>query len=213
MQDNALPVLLSAAYAPPLSWVMAAIKAPKIYIEAFETYPRQTYRNRCRIITANGILSLSIPVHKLHGLATITKDIRINYHEPWQRNHMRSIDAAYSNSPFYLYYIDELIPFFEKKYEFLLDFNLELFKTIQEILGINTSIALTENYAHQPENMQDLRNAFSPKKIFREHKLIPYHQVFEERYGFVYDLSILDLIFNEGPEARSYLFRAQGNKA
>jgi hypothetical protein len=202
---NTSPVLLSTAYAPPISWIMEVIKAPQIYIEAFETYPRQTYRNRCRIVTANGVLALSIPVQKVHGKQTITKDIRINYREPWQRNHRRTIDAAYSNSPFYLYYIDELMPFYEKTFKYLLDFNLELTNQLIELLGFNATLNLTKAYIHQPNNILDLRHAFSPKNKAPIQKSTPYFQVFEERHGFIADLSILDLLFNEGPGAGSYL--------
>ncbi|MDT8392221.1 MAG: WbqC family protein [Bacteroidales bacterium] len=205
MQASSSAVLLSTAYAAPLSWMKAAINASEIYIEAFETYPRQTYRNRCRIISANGILQLSIPVNKVHGHGTITKDIEIAYDEPWQRTHYRSIDAAYSNSPFFLYYIDELLPFFEKKFRFLLDFNTMLSKAIFKLIGITTEIKLTGSFYHDPEHMHDLRQAFTPKSAPEQKTAIVYHQVFEERHGFIPDLSILDLLFNEGPAARELL--------
>lgn len=205
MQASASTVLLSTAYAAPLSWMQAAINASEIYIEAFETYPRQTYRNRCRIVCANGILPLSIPVSKLHGKGTITKDIEIAYDEPWQRTHRRSIDAAYSNSPFHLHYMDELMPFFEKKYRFLLDFNTLLSISLFKLIGITTEIKLTSSFYHNPENMQDLRLAFTPKNVQEQATGIVYHQVFEERHGFIPDLSILDLLFNEGPAARELL--------
>ncbi len=184
------------------------MKADKVLIEAHETYPKQTYRNRCKIMTANGILPLSIPVTKIEGGATKTKDIEIFYNEPWQRLHQRSIDAAYSNSPFYLYYKDELDVFFNQKYRFLLDFNMEIADTLFKLLGKTVDFKPTTDYIHKPEGTTDLRNSFSPKKEVREDQFKQYHQVFEERFGFKADLSILDLLFNEGPGALSAMNNA-----
>lgn len=191
--------MLTTAYLPPVSWIKAALKADNVIIEACETYPRQTYRNRCRIITANGILPLSIPVTKPGGGKTKTKDIEIFYDDPWQRVHWLSIDIAYSNSPFYLYYKDDLEKFYRKKFRFLLDYNMEILNTIFSLLGETTEISLTEDFIHSPEGILDLRESISPKKADPEGHYEPYHQVFEEKHGFVEDLSIIDLLFNEGP--------------
>jgi len=199
--------MLSTAYLPPVSWMQAALKAEKVIIEAFETYPKQTYRNRCMIITANGVLPLSIPVTKVDGGKTKTKDIEIFYDDPWQRVHWLSIDMAYSNSPFYLYYKDELEKFYRKKFRFLLDYNMEILNTLFSLLGETTEISLTEVFLHSPEGILDLRNAISPKIDDVECNYRPYHQVFEEKHGFVEDLSIIDLLCNEGPGAGSVLNR------
>ena len=194
-------VLLSTAYLPPISWIREAMFADKVMIEAHETYPKQTYRNRCRIMTANGVLPLSIPVTKPDGKHSKTKDIEIFYDEPWQRLHWRSIDAAYSNSPFFLYYKDELEKFYQKKYRFLLDLNLEILQALFSNMGKSIDIALTSDFEHQPQELMDHRNSFSPKKPCDNSQFKRYTQVFEERFGFVADLSIIDLIFNEGPAA------------
>jgi len=205
MESESKTILLSTAYFPPISWIKKALNADKVLIEAYETYPKQTYRNRCRIMTANGMLPLSIPVTKANGRNTRTKDIEIFYDEPWQRLHWRSIDAAYSNSPFYLYYKDELEKFFSVKSRFLLDHNLEIMLSVFRVLEKKIDISLTTEYIHQPEGLTDLRNTFTPKKEVKKSHFIPYHQVFEERYGFMADLSIIDLLFNEGPAAQSAL--------
>lgn len=201
MQPSDINILLSTAYLPPVSWMKEAVQAKSVLIEAYETYPKQTYRNRCRIVTANGVQSMSIPVNKPNGRNTITKDIEIFYNEPWQRLHWRSIDAAYSNSPYYLYYQDELIKFYEKKYRFLLDYNLELLQSILHMMKLSFEIKVTEEYIHHPIEINDLRNSFSPKIFVVPDKVSIYHQVFEDRHGFVADLSIIDLLFNEGPAA------------
>ena len=198
-------ILLSTAYLPPVSWIREAINAEKVMIEAYETYPKQTYRNRCRIMTANGVLPLSIPVSKVHGRNTKTRDIELFYDEAWQRLHWRSIDAAYSNSPFYLYYKDEFEKFYQKKYRFLLDLNQELLFTIFNILGKTPDIGLTTTYLHEPEDITDFRNSISPKISVDEKQFNRYRQVFEERFGFQADLSIIDLIFNEGPACHEFI--------
>jgi len=199
MSPDHINILHSTAYLPPISWVQEIMKAEKVYIEAEETYPRQTYRNRCKLITANGIISLSIPVIRESGSKPITRDIQIFYDEPWQRLHWRTIDAAYSNSPFYLYYKDELKPFYETKYRFLLDFNNALATKLFNILGLKYEVELTTEFNINPVEVIDHRNTISPKSDPDPVKFKTYHQVFEERHGFIPDLSIIDLLFNEGP--------------
>jgi len=207
MQASIDTLLLSTAYLPPVSWFRVALQASELMIEAYETYPKQTYRNRCQLITANGIIALSIPVKKIRGEKKMIQDIEIFYDEPWQRLHWRTIDAAYSNSPFYLYYKDELMPFYEKKYRFLLDYNMMISEALFRLLGYSSDLQLTSTYHHQAEGCTDMRNSFSPKDKANVSHFNPYHQVFEERHGFVPDLSIIDLLFNEGPGASSYLNR------
>ena len=195
---------MSTAYFPPISWIREAVNAEKIFIEAWESYPKQTYRNRCRIAAANGVLPLSIPVNKVHGNGTMTKDVEICYDEDWQRLHRRSIEDAYTNSAFYLYFWDEFSPFFVKKYRFLLDFNMELTSAILRILGENPEIRITDAFVKDPAGGADFRHSFSPKLPIDDKNFNRYPQVFEEKYGFLPDLSIIDLIFNEGPASLDY---------
>lgn len=175
-----------------------------IHIDIFENYLKQTYRNRCSIYSANGKLSLSIPVKKVTGNHTVVKDIEIDYHEPWQKIHWRAIESAYSNSPFFLFYRDDFEPFFLKTTKFLIDLNYELLHVICKHAGISTQILYSEKYYDNNSVITDLRNSFSPKKLVEKNHL-KYHQVFEEKHGFIDDLSIIDLLFNEGKYCMEFL--------
>ena len=198
-------ILLSTTYLGAASYFAEIATADGIGVEAFETYPKQTYRNRCRIVTANGLLSLTIPVVKVNGNHTLLKDIEISYHTKWQQLHWRAITAAYRHSPYFMFYEDALKPFYERRYQSLLEFNQELSKTVLNLAGINKALTLTEAYEKSvSKEITDLRNAFSPKMPF-EKKLPTYIQVFEERNGFQQDLSIVDVLLNLGPETAAYL--------
>lgn len=198
-------ILLSTAYLGPIEYYSNILKANKVIIEKHEHYLKQTYRNRCLISTANGTQSLVIPVVKVNGNRTKIKDAEIFYFEKWQMNHWRTIESAYSNAPFFLYYRDAIFPFYQKKFKYLFDFNQELMHVILVALKANVAVSLTEDYQLPVgKNILDLRNAFSPKK--ESTKSFPrYIQVFEEKHGFARNLSILDLLFNEGPGATNYL--------
>lgn len=194
--------LFSTAYLPPIGYVSKISKSKEIRIEAFETYPRQTYRNRCRIYTANGLLDLSIPVHKPRGNHTKTREVKVSYSENWQQIHLRAIESAYNASPFYLFYKDELLPFYlEKQYENLLEYNTELLKVLLTCCGIQFEIKYTDSF--QKQTTEDYRNRFSPKK--KDGHMPEYPQVFSHKFGFVAGLSIIDLLFNMGPETKAYL--------
>lgn len=202
MQDTA--ILLSTAYFPPVEYFAGIYHAKKIYIEAEENYIKQSYRNRCRIYTADGIQALIIPAIKTTGNHTRIRDIKISYRERWQLNHWRAIAAAYQKSPYFQYYEDTFSVFLDKKHTFLFDFNMELLHTLLSVIGIKRAIKTTEVYEMFPEHTTDLRNVIHPKK---ECDLFfpPYTQVFHERIGFVPNLSVIDLIFNVGPGCREYL--------
>lgn len=198
-------MLLASAYLPPARYMAAAVHAGEIVIEQHETYPKQTCRNHCNICGPNGIQTLSIPVSRVNGNHTLTRDIRISDHEPWQRIHWRSIETAYSNSPFFLFYQDSLRPFYEKQYSFLVDLNTALLETLFHVLGAGCSITLSESYQEKKPVPTDLRDSLAAKhdphpEIYRR-----YTQVFEPVHGFIPGLSILDLIANLGPETGSYL--------
>jgi hypothetical protein len=183
----------------------AAAAATEIFIEAFETYPKQTCRNHCSILGPNGMQVLSIPVIKPNGNHTLTKDIAISAHHPWQKTHWRSIETAYNNSPFFLYYQDLFLPFYTRKYKYLLDLNLDILQAVLMILKAARPVILTDNYLKTPVNETDLRSVFGKKKQTNPINLPAYTQVFETRFGFVPDLSILDILFNLGPETSFYL--------
>lgn len=192
-------VLLSSAYLGPVSYFRALSSAEHASIERFDHYHKQTYRNRCRIMTSNGVMDLSVPVLKT-GDKMMVKDLRISYVENWQQIHWRAIASAYNSSPFFEYYRDDFEPFYTHKTEFLLDLNMELMSVLMKNLGIKTGISLTDDYVADPIGVADLRERFSPKRV-ADVPLAPYYQVFDQKFGFMPDMSILDLLFNMGPES------------
>ena len=201
-------MLLSTAYFPPILHYAWLLKNQKIRVEQFETFPKQTFRNRCVILSANGLQSLSVPVVKPNGAKTLTRDVKISYDEPWQQLHWRSIKTAYNSSPFLLYYQDELEVFFKKKPQFLLDLNEEVIQLINSLLEWEVSVKRTEEFDF-PKDIhpnEDRRFLLKPKNT-EPLNLPSYIQVFSDQYSFYENLSILDLIFNLGPEAESYLVK------
>ena len=196
-------VLLCSAYLPPVSFFTAINSGGDVLIEQYDNYCKQTYRNRCRIATASGIQTLTIPVVKADTPKQLMKDVRISDHGEWRRQHWNALESAYMNSPFFMYYQDDFRPFYEKKYEFLIDFNTELTLRIMELAGINKQLKLTESYQKDP-NVLDLRDMIEPG-IKEPENPLPYWQVFKQKYGFLPNLSAVDLLFNMGPEFPLYL--------
>ena len=186
----------------PVEYYSALAKSDVVYLEQCDYYLKQTYRNRCHIAAANGIMALSIPVEKSNGAKQLTKDVRISAHNDWQIHHWRSIESAYNSTPFFEYYKDDLQPFYEKKWEFLWDFNWEIQLKMLELLDLNLKIQLTKEC--QPSldvAVLDLRESIHPKKATQSASTKPYYQVFEQRFGFQSNLSIVDLLFNMGNES------------
>lgn len=198
-------ILLSTAYFAPIRYFSKLAGYHEIYIEQHEHFIKQTYRNRTIILGANGPISLIVPVEKGREQKIKIKDLRISYDEDWQRNHWRTIFSAYNSSPFFEYYADELESFFRKKAVFLFDYNQLITETILGILEIPTGLILTEAFEQIPESCQNFRERINPKahRNADDPQFVPqpYTQVFSEKFGFIADLSILDLLFNEGPAA------------
>ncbi len=201
-------VVLSIAYLPPVEYLLAFLRADKVYIEYQENFVKQTYRNRCIIPGANGLLPLTIPVKKagLHNCPI--NRIQIDYQQPWQRTHWRAIEAAYNTSPFFLYYRDYFEVFYtQQNINNLFEYNRQLFDLVLRLFGLPKQYLLTSQYIPvYDKGIDDLRQDISPKNKDREPYIkTPYRQVFSDRLGFVSNMSCIDLLFNEGKFAKDYL--------
>jgi hypothetical protein len=197
-------ILISTAYLPPVEYFSIMRNAGEASIEKEENYQKQTYRNRCIILAANGIQTLSVPVllGSLHK--TALKDIRIDYSKRWQQVHTRAISAAYGSSPFFEFYFEELERHILENHEFLLDLNTSLTEVILKIIGTEVSLNYTSSFLPPGTQDNDYRNIVTPKK---KSMFVPraYTQVFNPCSGFTPGLSIIDLIFNMGPASATYL--------
>jgi hypothetical protein len=210
-------IYLSTAYLGNIQYFSKFIAAKKIYIEQYENYIKQSFRNRCEILTANGRLSLVIPVERNAGNKIAIKDARICYSQLWQRSHWRALEAAYNSSPFFEYYCSDLNIFFERKEKFLFDFNTKITNKILELMEINRQIFFTEKYKpFDNDFMFDCRGSISHKnqQIKEDTMFTPekYYQVFAQKFGFTANLSIIDLLFNEGPNAKDKLTKSVNDK-
>jgi hypothetical protein len=201
-------ILLSTAYFAPVHFYSRFIHHPKVYIEQFEHFNKQTYRNRCVILGGNGPITLITPVIKGRGPKILIKDLKIAYEMDWQKNHWRTIFSAYNSSPYFEYYQDEIKPVFEMKTKYLLDLNQSIHETMCDFLEIENRSKLTTDFESVPENTLNFREAISPKNKIQpdiNYQAVQYTQVFSEKFGFTPNLSILDLLFNEGPNSYSIL--------
>lgn len=201
--------LFTTAYFPCIRYVAHALKASPFRIELYETYQKQTYRNRCVVMTANGVERLSVPVIKTHGSHTMTADIAISYHLPWQQTHRRCLESAYRKAPFFEHYFPAIEPVFNTRFERLTELNETALKAVFSMLKTNKDIQYSTDFENTVAD--DFRNAFNAKTRHEVTALPSYYQVFETKFPFAPDLSILDLIFNEGPESMTYLDRITGN--
>ena len=200
--DNQYPLIFQSVYNGPVQYFARIIREENIVIEQFDHYSKQTYRNRCRIAGANGILDLSIPVINEHGRKTRMKDVKIDYSLPWQKNHFRSIQSAYATAPFYEFIIDDFVYFYERPIRFLMDINKSLLEKVLVILDKQINISFTESFLPLRNDGSDPRFFIHPKRETQtfdpEFKPALYNQVFIDKHGFIPNLSILDLLFNEG---------------
>ncbi|MFN7120128.1 MAG: WbqC family protein [Saprospiraceae bacterium] len=203
-------ILLEVQYLPPVQYFSKLLHYHTIYIEAHEHYAKGSYRNRCHIAGANGLLRLSIPLEKGKNEQQSIREVRIAYEEPWQHWHWEGIQSAYGKSPFFEHYADAIAPFYEQRYTYLFDWNWDLLQTMTQLLGIRPDLQLTTRYEKTPgTDVLDFRTAISPKAHRQQDdphfQPIRYEQVFIEKHGFLPNLSILDLLFCTGPEAISIL--------
>lgn len=196
--------LLELPYWPPVSWLAIAWHSDTLWLECCEHYQKGSYRNRCHIAGPNGLQRLSIPLEKGKHQQSPIRDVRISYSEPWQKQHWRSIAAAYGNAPFFEHLEDRLAGFYEKRYPFLFDFNLEILHFILKWLDAPPAPRQTTQYFEQVQTpLTDWRNQITPKAATLPDWFLPkaYSQVFLERHGFLPDLSALDLLFCCGKQS------------
>jgi hypothetical protein len=202
--------IFSTAYFAPVQYYWHMNRVDNVVLEVYEHYTKQTWRNRCTIATANGPMTLSLPIEANPNGKCPIRDIKLSDHGNWQHLHWNSIVSAYRSSPFFDYYEDDLRPFFNRKNSFLVDFNEEIREIMCEMIDIHPKVSLSTVYQEEhalPEGWQDLRTRIHPKIGVKEtgFEATPYYQVFDRKYGFMPNLSILDLVFNMGPESVLYL--------
>lgn len=196
-------ILIHPTYFPSISHYVAMIQADSVTFEMEDNFQKQTNRNRMYIYSPNGVQLLNIPVKHAVEKHQKYKDVRIENDFGWQKNHFKSLEAAYRTSPFFEYFEDDFRPLFEKKHEFLMDLNLEVFQLVNDSLGINIQPEKTTEFFHEVADYTDFRPLVNGKKDTTQ--LEEYTQVFNEKHGFINNLSILDLLFNEGRYAVDYL--------
>lgn len=199
-----------SSYLAPIAQFALYLKYKQVSLESNENFIKQSYRNRCYIYGANGPLMLNIPLMKVHAERSI-KDKKISYDMDWQTLHWRSLEACYRSSPYFEYYEEELQGLYiDKKTVYLLDFNEMLEERIKDMLKLDYFKVKTESYERLSEE-KDFRQLIHPKNDFMKNSFAfpKYIQVFENKYGFIPNLSIIDLLFNEGPQAKNYLEKVE----
>jgi len=197
--------VLPMFYLPPVEYFAELnIYNPDFIIEKHEHFPKQTYRNRANIYSPDGMLTLVVPVVKGSKVHTPVKDVKISYDFRWQRLHWMSLQACYRRSAYFEYYEDEFAIFYEVKDQFLFDYNERLLHLLLNLLKIKAPLKFTTTYEEQYLHLKDFRNSIHSKKASAFPQK-PYFQLFEERHGFIKNLSIVDLLFNQGPQSINYL--------
>lgn len=197
-------ILLHPTFFPSILQMVAVAQAKKVCFEVFDNYQKQTYRNRAHIAHANGKLVLSVPIrHSRGGERQTTRTVRIENSFPWQEQHWKSLQSAYRTSPYFEFYEDELAPLFTRPVDSLLELNQDIFEFLYELIGLETPFEATSEYKKDPPQ-KDLRYLVDAKAELSQ-TLTPYTQVLQVNHGFLPNLSILDLLFNEGPNALEYL--------
>ena len=198
--------ILQTTYFGPIQWYQKLHRFDHCIIEQHDSYQKQTYRNRCLIATANGVQALTVPVEHNND-RMLVKDLRISDHNQWRRIHWNALQSAYSESPFFEYYADDIRPFFEKRYDFLVDFNEAIRETVCKLIDIQPQTEYTSAYNSQWQKSADYRDVIHAKHPLPDNdfEAKPYWQVFQHKHGFLANLSILDLLFCMGPESVFYL--------
>ena len=198
-----MKALLSTTYFGPVQWYQKLYRYEEVEIEQWESFQKQTYRNRCLIATTQGVQALTVPVER--GTSLCMKDIRISDHGNWRHLHWNALVSAYGESPFFEYYQDDIRPFFEKRWDYLLDFNEAIREKMCELLDIQPKVVPTP--CPSQGGGYDFRSVIRPKHPIEDPDFEPkpYYQVYQQKHGFLPNLSVLDLLFNMGPEGIFYL--------
>ena len=203
-------VLLSTTYFGPVQWYQKLHRAEHVQIEQWENFQKQTYRNRCLIATTQGVQALTVPV--VRGETSLIKDLRISDHGNWRHLHWNALQSAYGESPFFEYYQDDIRPFFTERWERLLDFNEAIRAKMCELIDIQPQVSYSKEFTvyslqFTVNQVLDFREAIRPKHPTPDPDFVakPYYQVYQQKHGFQPNLSILDLLFNMGPEGVFWL--------
>lgn len=200
-------VLIHPTYFPSISHFVAIAQADRLIFEMEDNFQKQTNRNRTYIYSPNGIQLLNIPIKHSKDRHQKTKEVKLETAFDWQKQHFKSLEAAYRTSPFFEYFEDSLMPIFTKKHTFLMDLNLEAMEIVSKCLGLPFVFDKTDEYFHEVAPFTDFRNLANGKKDNSNFE--SYTQVFGEKFGFINNLSILDLLFNEGRFSLDYLKNQQ----
>lgn len=197
--------LIHPTYFPNLSHFVVMIKSSSVHLEVCDNYQKQSFRNRTEIYGANGKLALTVPVKYSQKNRQLYKDVKIANDDKWQLLHLKSLESAYRMSPFFEFYIDELTPLFTFPFKFILDLNLKSLEIVLNCMQLDHNLYKTDTFNNAPNDKIDYR--YLANRNSTPIDLDPYQQVFTEKHGFMTNLSILDLLFNEGPNSERYLLK------
>ena len=199
-------LIIDCQYFGTINYIKILFDYSNILIEQYESYQKMSFRNRCMIAGSNGLINLSVPLENGRSQKGLTRDVKISHSTNWRVQHWRSIESAYNRSPFFEFYREGVWAVLEKEDTYLLDLNLKILDWLKKVLKLNATICLTDDYRKNYLNgVIDMRNQFPPKNYHNQPFGFRYTQVFEERIGFIPNLSILDILFCFGPSAKSLL--------
>ncbi len=199
--------IIDNQYFGSINYYSTLFKFLNTEIELFDNYQKMSFRNRCIVVGSNGLVHLSIPVVGGRNKKQLMRDVKIDYSQAWQRQHIKTITSCYGKAPFYEYYINDIEKLIKCQSIFLVDFNWEIMLWLKRIIQIPTEISFTENFIaeYNSKNIVDNRNKWLPNKFIIDEDVIKYQQVFEDKIGFQKNVSIIDLLFCEGSNAKNLL--------